>query len=376
MKPPVLFSVLLVATMSTGYISGAVGGYISASQVVQREMETQKYAQDLQAPVDPCEEAPGKCIPDLVDRVMPSVVSIDILAKNGITQDPFGDKTNNTSTREQVAGGSGFFVSSDGLVVTNRHVIAGKDYEYEIVTSDGRTYPAQVLAIDTVLDLAVLKVEGGGFPALELGDSDEARPGQSVIAIGNTLAEFQNSVTMGIISGLNRRLWAGGTDEVSAEILEEAIQTDTPINPGNSGGPLIGLDGLVIGVNTAVGEAQSLGFALPSNAVRRVVDSVKQFGRIVRPWIGIRYDMEANGARISKSTVEQPSITPGSPADKAGLKDGDLITTFEHEAVDIDHPIGGRLANYNPGDSVVLAVKRGDQVIEIQLMLGDQENNK
>ena len=363
MQSRLLSGLLLVAVLCAGFISGAVGGAYVVT--VRYPLPAVSQADSGKQKVESM-----NLVPDLVTRVMPSVVSIDILSKN--SEDPFGDRWINARGREQIAGGSGFFVTSDGLIVTNRHVIDGKDVEYEVVTSDGRSYPAKVLAIDSVLDLAVLKIEGSNFPALELGDSDEVRPGQSVIAIGNTLAEFQNSVTMGIVSGINRRLWAG-EDEATAEILEEAIQTDAPINLGNSGGPLSGLDGRAIGINTAVGEAQSLGFALPSNAVRRVVDSVKEFGRIVRPWIGIRYEMEEGGARIAASTKTEPSVIINSPADQAGLKAGDLITLFENETLDIDHPLAGRLVNDNPGDIVTLEVKRGDQVLQIKLTLGDRD---
>lgn len=357
MQPRLLSGLLLVATIGTSFASGAIGG---AYVVLQSRPEPRVIA--------PAAER-SEPVADLVARVMPSVVSIDILSKEG--EDPFGDRWINVRGREQIAGGSGFFVSADGLIVTNRHVLDGEGVEYEIVMNDGRTYPAEVLAIDSVLDLAVLKIEGTGFPALELGDSDTVRPGQSVIAIGNTLAEFQNSVTMGIVSGVNRRLWAG-EDEATAEILEEAIQTDAPINLGNSGGPLIDLDGRVIGINTAVGEAQSLGFALPSNAVRRAVDSVRQFGRIVRPWIGIRYDMEEGGARIAEGTRSEPSIIAGSPAEKAGLQAGDLIVSFQQEPLDIEHPLAGRMAKFNPGDTVRLEVKRGEESLTIDLVLGDR----
>lgn len=362
MQPRMLPGLLLVTTLCAGFVSGAAGGAYFVTAIRQPSTSSIKVDVKRQDP-----------IADLVERVMPSVVSIDILSKEEELEDPFGDRWINARGREQIGGGSGFFVSADGLIVTNRHVLGEEEVEYEVVTSDGRVYPATVLARDSVLDLAVLKIDGSNFPALELGDSDNVRPGQSVIAIGNTLAEFQNSVTMGIVSGINRRLWAGD-DEASAEILEEAIQTDAAINLGNSGGPLIDLNGHVIGINTAVGDAQSLGFALPANAVRRAVDSVREFGRIVRPWIGVRYDMIDEGALIAEGTRSEPGVIPGSPAAKAGLKPGDIIASFDGEVLDVDHPLSGRLAKRNPGDVVVLEVKRGEAELEIRLTLGDRES--
>lgn len=366
MQPRVLSGVLLVATLGAGFVSGAAGGLYTMKALRESgSMADYDVKTPQQASLDP--------IPDLVARVMPSVVSINILTKNGI--DPFGDRWGSMRASEQIGGGSGFFVSADGMIVTNRHVLEGEDVEYEVVTSDGRSYPVTVLAVDSVLDLAILKIEGSTFPALELGDSDSVRPGQSVIAIGNTLAEFQNSVTMGIVSGVNRKLWAGD-DEATAEILEEAIQTDAAINLGNSGGPLIDLQGRVIGVNTAVGEAQSLGFALPSNAVRRAVDSVRQFGRIVRPWIGIRYDMEEGGVRIAEGTRREPGIVPGSPAEQAGLKPGDLIVSFEGMRLGYEQSLAGRMADFNPGDRVTLEVLRGEERIRLPLVLGDRKTTE
>jgi S1-C subfamily serine protease len=361
MQPRLLPGLLLVATLCAGFVSGTAGGWYAVTRLSSKSSES--------VPVTNASKEP---IADLVDHVMPSVVSINILSKTDEASDPFNDHSDESS--EQIGGGSGFFVSNDGMIVTNRHVLDGEDVEYEVVTSDGRTYPSRVLAIDSVLDLAILKIDGNQFPALELGDSDAVRPGQSVIAIGNALAEFQNSVTMGIVSGVNRRLWAGD-DEASAEILEEAIQTDAAINLGNSGGPLINLDGKVIGINTAVGDmAQSVGFALPANAVRRAVDSVREFGRIVRPWIGIRYDMEDGGARIAKGTTREPSVVKDSPAAKAGLEPEDLIVSIDGELLNFEHPLAGRLVNRNPGETVTLTVEREGKIVNIALILGDRES--
>lgn len=353
--------ILLVATIGAGFVSGAIGGlYIVSLQeqkprVIEREI--------------PISREP---VADLVERVMPSVVSIDIISKR--IEDPF-EGEEDQDRRKQIGGGSGFFVTTDGMIVTNRHVLDDADVDYEVMTNDGRRYSAKVLAIDTVLDLAILKIDGNNFPALSLGDSSAVRPGQTVIAIGNTLAAFQNSVTMGIVSGINRKLWTGD-DETSIEMLEEAIQTDAAINYGNSGGPLIDLSGEVIGVNTAVGDAQSLGFALPANAVRRAVDSVREFGRIVRPWIGIRYQMEEGGARISELGLAESSILPGSPAEKAGLRAGDLITSFSGQKLGEEQSLAGLMADVNPGDTVKLEIMRNEEILTIDITLGDQKRSE
>jgi len=350
--------VLLVSTLVVGCMSGALGGLYIVSQQEQKPSIIERTF-----------IKPNEPVADLVERMTPSVVSINILSKP--TEDPFQDRKESDEPR-QIGGGSGFFVTTDGMIVTNRHVLDDVDVEYEVMTHDGRSYLAKILAIDTVLDLAILKIEGYNFPALPLGDSSSVRPGQTVIAIGNTLAAFQNSVTMGIVSGVNRKLWTGD-DESSIEMLEEAIQTDAAINYGNSGGPLINAQGEVIGVNTAVGDAQSLGFALPSNAVRRAVDSVREFGRIVRPWIGVRYQMQEDGAKIAQGSIAEPSVIPGSPAEVAGLKPGDLITSFAGKKLGVEQSLAGCMTSMNPGEEVILEVLRGNELRTINLRLGDQK---
>lgn len=179
-------------------------------------------------------------------------------------------------TQEQeVGGGTGFLVSQDGYIVTNRHVVDDEDASYTVFMNDGKKYEARVVVRDTELDLAVIKIDGYGFPYIPFGDSDDIEVGQSVIAIGNALAEFRNTVSLGIISGLSRTIVASDVYGRS-ELLDELIQTDAAINQGNSGGPLLNLDGEVIGVNVAVASgAENIGFAISSNSARRLVDSVR-----------------------------------------------------------------------------------------------------
>jgi len=243
-----------------------------------------------------------------------------------------------------VGGGSGFFVLSDGLVVTNRHVVDDVDARYSIVTNDGESYDAEVLVRDTQLDIAVLRVRdipGDAYTSLTFGDSNSLRPGETVIAIGNALTEFRNSVSVGVVSGLSRSITAGDRYGRSTEQLEGVIQTDAAINPGNSGGPLLNTDGQVIGVNVAVaGGAENIGFAIPSNMVARAVESVERYGEIRRPYLGVRYlalnqtvadnnELPVDYGAWLKASVDGPAVLKGSPAEDAGLREDDIIVEVD-----------------------------------------------
>jgi serine protease Do len=209
----------------------------------------------------------------------------------------------------QVGAGSGFIVSADGYIVTNRHVIDDTSASYTVVMNDGEQVPAKVLARDTFLDIGILKIERNNLPFLRLGDSDKVEVGQRVIAVGNALGEFQNSVTTGIISGKLRSIVASDGNG-SSERLENIFQTDTSINPGNSGGPLLDYVGNVIGVNVAVSRnAENIAFAIPINDVKKVIDSVIQFGVIKRPYIGVRYlNVTAEVAKENNLKVEYGAL--------------------------------------------------------------------
>lgn len=297
--------------------------------------------------------------------------------------------------KKRVGGGTGFIVSEDGMVLTNKHVVSDKEAEYTVITNQGEKYSAEVLARDPLQDLAVLKVkqekemevvEQGElkaklFPVLELGDSSQSQIGQTVIAIGNALGEFRNTISVGVISGLGRKIVAtgGGVEEV----LEDVIQTDAAINRGNSGGPLLNLKGKVIGVNVAVAEgAQSIGFSLPINKVKRSLEQVKTEGRIVYPFLGIRYVMlnpeiqEENGLSIDKGAFivggkEQPGIVADSSADKAGLKEDDIILEIDGQAVDSDNLLSEVIKQYLPGDTITLKVLRGKEELILSVALGE-----
>ncbi len=293
----------------------------------------------------------------MIAKAEPAVVSVVVTKDVPIyeryfeTLDPWGFfnvprvRTNGTEERE-VGGGSGFIVTNDGMIVTNAHVVSDTDARYSVVLHNGTSYTVDVLARDAALDIAILKISEPiteSLAYLSFGDSDSLKLGQTVVAIGNALAEFQNSVSVGVVSGLSRSITA--SDEVTgkSERLEQVIQTDAAINPGNSGGPLLNLKGDVVGVSVATSRgAENIGFALPADVVKEVVDSVKEYGEIVRPYLGVRYTMlseriaKANnisvsyGALITRGkSAEELAIAPGSPADKVGLLENDIILSID-----------------------------------------------
>jgi serine protease Do len=283
----------------------------------------------------------------------------------------------------EVSSGTGFFVTQDGYLLTNRHVVDEEDASYFVVTNDGEQLPAELVDIDPLQDIAILRVEGQSFSKVTFGDSDEIRIGQTVIAIGNTLSEFRNTVTKGVVSGINRRVTAG--DSYNAEVIDQAIQTDAAINPGNSGGPLINLLGEVIGINTAVSfQGESVAFAIPINEAKRAVEDVQAYGRIIRPWLGVRYvlvtpeagseveDAYEIGALIVSG--EQPGevgVFEGSPADLAGMVEDDVIIAVGGVELTQDHALAELISQYRPGDVVTLRILRGTQRLEMEVTLAE-----
>lgn len=282
-----------------------------------------------------------------------------------------------------VAGGSGFIVSSDGLIITNRHVVDEETASYSVVFKSGEEYNAKVLAKDTLLDIAFLKIETTNLKPLEFGDSSKIQVGQSAIAIGNALGEYSNSVSAGIISGLGRSITARDSFSNSSEQLYNVIQTDASINSGNSGGPLLDINGRVIGVNVAVAtDAQGIGFAIPSNVVVDLIERLKTDGEIIRPKLGVRFkmitksiknDLNLNvdsGALIVKGdTSSEPAIVEKSAAQIAGLLEDDIITKVNSEELSINNPLNIVIQQYKVGDTVNLTVIREDKTLNIKATL-------
>jgi serine protease Do len=283
---------------------------------------------------------------------------------------------------QQVGGGSGFIISSDGLILTNKHVVSDAGASYSVLTNDGKTYTAKVLARDPDQDLAVLKINATGLPTVSLGDSNGLQLGQSAIAIGNTLGEYSNTVSVGVISGLARTVTAAAPDTDAEETIDGVIQTDAAINPGNSGGPLIDLRGDVIGINTAVAsDAQSVGFAIPIDQAKSAINSVEATGQIQAPFLGVRYeDVTADlatakklvisyGALVTGAGTGQAAVQANSPAEKAGLKTGDIIESVDGQKLDANHELGNIINQHNVGDTVTLVVNRAGTEITLQATL-------
>lgn len=323
---------------------------------------------------------------EVVQQASPAVVSIAITKEvpNLRNFDFFGFLPEDGSTqRQQVGGGSGFFVSSDGMIVTNKHVVEEEASEYTVVTNEGKEYPAKVLARDPIHDIAIIKIEGTDFPVLPLGNSDSLQIGQTVIAIGNSLGEFSNTVSRGIISGLGRTVIAGSDFGTQIERLTDIIQTDAAINPGNSGGPLIDVRGEIVGMNVAMARgAQNIGFALPINQVKRTVDQVKQTGRISVPFLGVRYIpiteelQKANnlpfdyGILIQRgSTAAELAVVPGSPADKAEIVENDIILELNGKKIDEDNQLPDIISSLGVGDEVTLKIwsKGSERIVKAVL---------
>lgn len=344
-------------------------------------------------------------VADVVEKVSPAVVSIIItkdLPKieryyeeyNPFGDDWFGDffsfrvpryRQNGTEKRE-IGGGTGFIVTSDGLIITNKHVVDDTEAEYTVLMNDESKYKAKVLARDPVNDIAILKIDKKNLPVIELGDSDKLRVGQTVIAIGNALGEFRNTVSVGIVSGLKRNITASSAYGKSEE-LTDVIQTDAAINPGNSGGPLLNLAGQAIGVNVAVVRgSENIGFAIPINEVKNVLESVKKYGKIVRPWLGVRYvminkNLQAKnnlpfdyGALILRGqTADELAVIPGSPADKVALVENDIILEVDGKKLAGKYNLSRAITEHKAGDKIKLKVYHKGTEKEMWVILEERK---
>ncbi len=390
---------LLLAAAGLGFVGGLVG-----AGVVRTNAPSPSPASGPRASVVPPRVAAapsGDPVVDVVERASPAVVSVmvskDLPKLEDIIVGPFGDpfggpspfgfrlrRPSGRTERREVGGGTGFIVDAGGLILTNRHVVADENADYAVLLNTGEKVAARVLARDSVLDLAVLKIERSGVPTIPFGDSAALRVGQSVIAIGNALGEFRNTVSVGVISGLGRQI-AAGDGSGATEVLDAVIQTDAAINPGNSGGPLLNLAGEAVGINTAIaGGAENIGFALPANEARQVVNDVRTTGRIVRPFLGVRYVLitpafaKANalpadhGALVvSGDEPGEVAVAPGGAADRAGIREDDIIREFDGQRIDVKHTLASLIRQKRPGDRVRLKLLSRGEEKTVEVTLGE-----
>jgi len=291
-----------------------------------------------------------------------------------------GQQTIFGATGDQTVSGTGFFITDQGYILTNNHVVEGTK-EVNIVLSDGTKQTASIVGTDPYSDVAVLKTDGKVPGVATLGNSDALDPGESVIAIGSPLGDFKNTVTVGVVSATGRSIDTG-----NGYTIENLIQTDAAINHGNSGGPLVNLAGDVIGVNTLVvrnsgnGDvAEGLGFAIPVNTAQAIAHQIIQQGYFARPYMGVSFqpinpDIAERYNLPAKWGVYITNVEPGSPAKTAGIQEGDIITNVGDIALDETHSYVNALFNYKPGDTINLAVMREGKETQLQITLGEAKH--
>lgn len=324
-------------------------------------------------------------ITKVVEESLPSVVTIGI-SKTTSGNDTFGvDPFDLFNPFRRVPGsvrkieqniGSGFIISEDGLIITNKHVVSDTDATYKVLTNNNKKFDIVKIYRDPLNDLAILKINASGLKPLKLGDSSNLKLGQMAIAIGTPLGEFQNTITVGIVSGLGRGITAGSPFEGYVEKLDNVIQTDAAINPGNSGGPLLNSKGQTVGVNTALaGEGQNIGFAIPVNVVKDLIDNFnKQGGIFERPYIGVRYKILDKQTAVLNELVEGAyviEVIEDSPAAKAEIQEEDIIIEFDGQKVkgDDDQGLAKQILKKKIGNSVSLKIWRNGQTLNKQLTL-------
>ena len=382
-RSPSMASLLIVALLSAILASGGTFLALRAGGVIDEPVATSgsgAVGQPASQRSPGATDAPGvvrideqSAITAAAERTGPAIVTVRV---RGVTEgDVFGNQL--------VEGvGSGIIYDPDGWILTNRHVVAGAD-RVDVELQDGRVFEDQrVYGIDTLTDLAIVKIDGSDLPVAPIGDSSTLKAGQLAIAIGSPLGEFTNTVTSGVVSALGRDIQVADETTGQPRQLRNLIQTDAAINPGNSGGALLDSGGNVVGVNTAVaGRAQGIGFAIPINIAKPIMQQALAGEELARPWIGIYYEVidkqlaeDENlpidyGALVRRADNEPP-IVPDSPAAEAGLEEGDIVTSVEGQRVDGAHALDDILSQYKPGDDVEMEVLRDGRTMQVTVTLG------
>lgn len=333
---------------------------------------------------------------EIAKKVCPAVITIvvskDLPKIEGFYFFPFGGqeylmpKVENKKEKTKIGGGSGFIVSPDGYILTSQHVVADPEADYTVVLEPTKKYPARVMSRDPISDIAILKINAKSLPYLEMADSDKIELGEPVVAVGNALGEFHDTISSGIISGMSRAITAfSGLSNGTAQ-LRGLIQTDAAINPGNSGGPLVNMEGRVIGINTAmVIGAQNIGFAIPINYAKKDLDEVRKYGKIKRPFLGVRYIVlnkeiaEAHklpidyGALIVRQSFGEEAVVKNSSAAKAGLKEYDIILEINGEKITEKNSLGYLLQKYRVGQEISVKILREGRESNLKIKLEEKK---
>lgn len=386
-----LVFILMVGVTAGGILGGGVG-YLVASRA---RPAVATAAQPVKAepvaatkPAQAAAVASDATVVAVVKRVSPAVVTVvntlsAQAAQSQTQQLPFGDPQSPQDTTPR-ASGSGVIISQDGYIVTNNHVVEGEQ-SLTVYFADGSRHDAKLVGTDPLMDIAVLKITDAVPAFVPLADSDSIQPGETAIAIGSPLGDFRNSVTVGVVSALNR----------SVASMEGLIQTDAAINHGNSGGPLLNLSGEVIGINTLVvrgtgstsDQAEGLGFSVPSNIVKTVSQQLIATGKVSYPFLGVSYvqiDAERaadanlpvqNGALVRQSQSNVPAVTPGSAAAKAGVAEGDIITAIDGAKIGVDKSLRQILLQHKPGDTIKLDVLRDGKTLTLDVTLTERPSD-
>ncbi len=338
-------------------------------------------------------------IAEIAKRVCPAVITIivtrDLPKAENFISFPVGGREyvmpklkkgeKSTVEKMQIGGGSGFIISKDGFVFTSNHVVSDPTADYTVILDPRHKYPAKVLSRNPINDTAVLKIEGSNFPYLELSNSNHIQLGEEVLAVGNALGEFTDTLSAGIVSGLSRVINAFGGIENQMQNLRGLIQTDAAINPGNSGGPLVNMEGKVIGINTAtIAGAQNIGFSIPINYAKKDFDEIKKYGKIIVPFLGVKYvlvskDMaEQNklpvneGAIVVREALGESPIIKGSPADLAGIKEWDILLECNDQKISQNNPLAHILQKCKVNENTPFKILREGNIIELQVALGER----
>jgi serine protease Do len=390
---------ILVLAIILGASGGAVSGFVVASQQQQKLAQLNK---TTEVRVSSESEAMIKAISEVKPAVVSIIATKDLQIVNTlpfnffffgqpITGDKQDKQTEPETRRQEVGSGSGFIVTEDGLVITNKHVVRDPEADYSVVLADGKNMRAKVVSLDPANDLAVIQILEGEsgetkpskLPTVRFGSSKELKIGTRVIAIGNALGEFANTVTSGIVSAVSREIEASDGNGRNADLLTNLIQTDAAINGGNSGGPLINLNGEVVGINTATAtNANGIGFAIPIDDVKPIFASVQEFGKIVRPQLGARYVLlnqenakefgtktEAGALIIGNDLNGEFAVLPDSSAAEAGLKSGDIITAIDGSKITEQSGPRELIRNKKVGDTIKLTVLRDGKSLTLTAKL-------